>query len=213
MLHILAGDATGDADLILEAAQNGKPVDWIVPKAAHAADRTLFHLPRRGFAARGIIASEPRERKRGRYEGDIRGVTLLPSAVPLAFIRENHPAWKWPTYPRSYTTIDGDTEARLEQLLEGYQVSFMEPLNEGTGKTVSVTVYERNPLARQQCITHYGSTCFACGFCFGEVYGEIADGYIHVHHLRAIAQRGGEYAIDPIRDLRPICANCHAVII
>jgi predicted HNH restriction endonuclease len=74
-----------------------------------------------------------------------------------------------------------------------------------------VTVYERNPLARQQCIAHYGCTCFTCGFSFGEVYGEIADGYIHVHHLKAVARRGGEYVIDPIRDLRPICPNCHAV--
>ena len=34
---------------------------------------------------------------------------------------------------------------------------------------------------------HYGATCFACGFSFGEVYGETADGFIHVHHLKAIA--------------------------
>ena len=33
-----------------------------------------------------------------------------------------------------------------------------------------------------------------------------------MHHLKAVADRGGEYKIDPIKDLRPICPNCHAVI-
>jgi hypothetical protein len=210
MVHILAGDA-GDVTLILEAAESGKSESWIVPKGAHVNDAALFHLPGRGFAARGIVATEPRQRKPGRYEADIRAITLLPSSVPLAFVRANHPAWKWPTYPRSYATIDGAIEERLQELLQGYQASFAEPLSEGAAKSVSVTIYERNPLARQQCIAHYGCTCFACDLSFGEVYGEIAEGYIHVHHLKAVAHRGGEYVIDPIKDLRPICPNCHAV--
>jgi 5-methylcytosine-specific restriction protein A len=37
-------------------------------------------------------------------------------------------------------------------------------------------------------------------------------GYIHVHHLKAMSRRGGRYEVDPIKDLRPICPNCHAVI-
>ena len=211
MLHVLAADSTGDPELILQSAQSGRAVGWIVPKSARSGDRVLFHLPARGLAARGTVATEPRERTSGRYEADISGVTLLPSSIPLAFIRVNHAAWKWPTYPRSYTTIDGPIEERLEQLLQSYQVSFAEPLNEGAAKTISVTVHERNPLARHRCIEHYGAACFVCGFCFGEVYGDIADGYIHVHHLKAVAHRGGEYVVDPIKDLRPICPNCHVV--
>jgi hypothetical protein len=211
MLHILAGDSAGDVDSVLEAAKGGKSLRWIVPKSAHLNDRILFHLPGHGFAARGVIGSDPRQSRPGRYSAAVREIALLSSTVPLAFVRKNHPGWKWLTYPRTYTTIGGSIEERLEQLLQGYQASFAEPLSEGAVKTVSVTVYERNPLARQQCIAHYGPTCFACGFSFGDVYGEIADGYIHVHHLKAVARRGGEYAIDPIKDLRPICPNCHAV--
>jgi hypothetical protein len=211
MLHILAGNRDEDIGLVLEAAKSGEAVSWIVPKKARANDRALFHLPSLGFAARGVIASEPEQDEPGRYGASVNAVTLLGSAVPLAFIRKNHPAWKWPTYPRSYTTIDGDTEARLEELLDSYQAGLAEPLVEGAAKSVLVTTYERNPLARQQCIAHYGTKCRVCGFSFGDVYGETAEGFIHVHHLKAVAG-AGERKVNPIKDLRPICPNCHAVI-
>jgi len=141
-------------------------------------------------------------------------VSLLPISVPLPFIIENHPKWKWPTYPRGYATIDGLVETRLEKLLSSYQttVTDSQPLFEGTATSVMVTTYERNALARQQCIKKYGSSCYACGFSFGQTYGETADGYIHVHHLKNVSSRRGKYVVDPIKDLRPICPNCHAVI-
>ena len=49
---------------------------------------------------------------------------------------------------------------------------------------------------------------------FKEVYGSEAEGLIHVHHLvpvSKIGQMGEDYEFDPIRDLRPLCPNCHAV--
>jgi hypothetical protein len=211
MLHILAGNAAEDVQSVLKAAKSGEALSWFVPKKAHVRDRALFHLPGLGLAARGVIASEPEQDEPRRYGADVNKITMLSSAVPLAFICKNHPDWGWPTYPRSLTTIDGAIETRLEELLDGYQASFAEPLVEGAAKAVSVTVYERNPIARQQCIAHYGPTCHACGFSFGEVYGETAEGFIHVHHLKAVAG-AGERKVDPIKDLRPICPNCHAVI-
>ena len=84
-------------------------------------------------------------------------------------------------------------------------------LSEGSKSSVSVTVYERNPIARQECLQHYGTSCLACGFSFEKTFGERLAGYIHVHHLESVASRGGEYIVDPIRDLRPVCPNCHAV--
>ncbi|MCX6631360.1 MAG: HNH endonuclease [Candidatus Solibacter sp.] len=212
MIHILAGDAAGDVESVLQSGVTGKPLQWIVPKKAHATDRALFHLPGRGFAARGVIGCEPREFRSGRYTATVREIVLLASAVPLAFVREHHPAWKWPTYPRSYTTIDGSIEKRLEELLTVYQTAFAKPLTEGGPRAASVTVYERNPIARQRCIDHYGPACHGCGFSFGETYGETVGGYIHVHHLEALSNRGGKRAVDPVKDLRPICPNCHAVV-
>lgn len=86
------------------------------------------------------------------------------------------------------------------------------PLLEGAVTRVTANAYERNPVARRRCIEHYGTRCTVCAFDFGETYGPIAEGVIHVHHLRPICNAGGEYAVDPIQDLRPVCANCHLVI-
>lgn len=92
------------------------------------------------------------------------------------------------------------------------EFSSEESLVEGASFTVRVNAFERNPVARQKAINYYGTECVVCGFSFGTAYGNVADGYIHVHHLQALASIGEEYVVDPIKDLRPVCANCHAVI-
>lgn len=83
---------------------------------------------------------------------------------------------------------------------------------EGASKKIWVNSYERNPQARQRCIQHYGARCVVCGFSFREVYGEIGDGFIHIHHLRELSEVNEEYEVDPLRDLVPVCPNCHAMI-
>ncbi len=83
---------------------------------------------------------------------------------------------------------------------------------EGAARTIQVNAYERNERARRKCIEDYGTNCFVCEFNFEAVYGEWAAGYIHVHHIVPIAKLRKSYRLDPIADLRPVCANCHAVI-
>src|SRR5439155_27293634 len=56
------------------------------------------------------------------------------------------------------------------------------------------------------------TSCSVCGFDFGQTYGPLADGYIHVHHLKPLSARRRRHAVDPVTDLRPVCANCHAAI-
>lgn len=84
--------------------------------------------------------------------------------------------------------------------------------SEGARKTVIVNAYERNPKARSLCIAHWGSCCVVCDFDFLKNYGAIGLGFIHVHHLTPISDIGCSYQIDPIRDLRPVCPNCHAML-
>jgi hypothetical protein len=85
-------------------------------------------------------------------------------------------------------------------------------LYEGADTRVLINRYERNPTARKKCLDHYGFSCQVCGFDFKKFYGALAPGYIHVHHLRPLAQIKARYQVDPIKDLRPVCANCHAVL-
>ncbi|ASV72835.1 hypothetical protein THTE_0233 [Thermogutta terrifontis] len=47
---------------------------------------------------------------------------------------------------------------------------------------------------------------------FEDVYGKIGRGYIHVHHLVPPSAIGKRYRLNPKRDLRPVYANCHAMI-
>ena len=92
------------------------------------------------------------------------------------------------------------------------EITTQKPLKEGAAQQITVIAYERNPEARRRCIAHYGHDCAVCSFNFAEIYGELGEGYIHVHHLRELSSIGDEYEIDPIADLRPVCPNCHAML-
>jgi predicted HNH restriction endonuclease len=86
------------------------------------------------------------------------------------------------------------------------------PLHEGAIRQILVNAYERNPEARSRCLAYYGVSCFVCSFNFADTYGEIGRDFIHVHHLRPLADIGEAYEVDPVADLRPVCPNCHAII-
>lgn len=83
---------------------------------------------------------------------------------------------------------------------------------EGAAIQVRVTIYERSREARARCLVHHGCKCAVCDFEFESFYGEIGRDYIHVHHLVPIAEIGERYVINPVKDLIPVCPNCHAMI-
>ena len=85
-------------------------------------------------------------------------------------------------------------------------------LHEGLKKTITVNTYERNSRARKKCIDYWKPICSVCGFDFQQKYGELGKGFIHVHHLTPVSEIGKSYQIDPIKDLRPVCPNCHSMI-
>lgn len=86
------------------------------------------------------------------------------------------------------------------------------PLSEGAPTQVLASRFERNRAARQRCIEYHGTRCIACGIDLTERYGPAAAGLIHVHHLEPLSASRRQYKVDPVRDLRPVCPNCHAVI-
>jgi len=128
---------------------------------------------------------------------------------------------------QTYLTIGqfGVWEIKVSKTQDGFKAhesgdisksQINEPSNlaliEGNEVTYELTKYERNPQARTACIDYHGCSCKACGINFGDIYGEIGEGFIHVHHLNPISQQVGEYQIDPIHDLVPLCPNCHSIV-
>lgn len=92
------------------------------------------------------------------------------------------------------------------------EVSEPDKYIEGATKTIAVNYYERNQKARKKCIEYYGSKCVVCDFDFEKTYGEIGKAFIHVHHVVPLSELGVAYVVNPVSDLRPVCANCHAMI-
>lgn len=83
---------------------------------------------------------------------------------------------------------------------------------EGAVENIFVNAYERNADARKKCIEKYGCTCFLCGFDFSIKYGVLGTGIIEVHHIKPLSQIKSEYIVDPVKDLIPVCPNCHTMI-
>jgi 5-methylcytosine-specific restriction protein A len=82
-------------------------------------------------------------------------------------------------------------------------------------ENIALNAYERDLHARHACIEHYRKEaggnviCWVCNFDFGEIYDPRMAGKIHVHHRKLLSEIKGEYHVDPINDLIPVCPNCH----
>jgi 5-methylcytosine-specific restriction enzyme A len=110
------------------------------------------------------------------------------------------------------TQLNHINESNPTQRYVPEEILDIEAYEEGQTQKVLMNKYERSHLAREKCIEYYGYKCSVCGFDFEVFYGEIGKEYIHIHHLVPISEIGHEYVVDPILDLRPVCANCHAML-
>lgn len=98
-----------------------------------------------------------------------------------------------------------------DETAEKFQDS-LESFSEGKKSKRYVITYERNPKYRKQAIAIHGKSCAACGFNFGNFYGEYTEGFIHVHHIIPVSEFEIPKNIDPETDLILLCANCHSVV-
>lgn len=127
------------------------------------------------------------------------------------------------------TRTDGDVNLEMEayaRLLDREIPRFEETLRlriaalldkpdeytEGEAESVASAKYERNPAARAACLAYHGTACAVCGMDFEKAYGPDFAGKIEVHHIVPISQIGESYVVDPIRDLVPVCPNCHTAL-
>lgn len=82
---------------------------------------------------------------------------------------------------------------------------------EGKKTTFACTKYERSRFNRRLCLNHYGYRCVACGILLAEKYGDAGRDLIHVHHLTPVSVMEEPAILNPIKDLVPLCPNCHNV--
>jgi len=115
--------------------------------------------------------------------------------------------------------LNNATKEKAQRLLNKDTITIIYPddiednnLFEGTKKQILVNAYERSSQARQECINLYGYKCEICKFDFEKTYGEIGKNFIHVHHIKPLSEIDEKYQIKPIKDLRPVCPNCHAML-
>src|SRR3990172_2675103 len=130
----------------------------------------------------------------------------------LAELKKPGRYWLWIMRPEVAQAIEKLRWTNGNQITIPEEITEPTRLYEGAVRSISVNAYERNAIAREKCILHYGCTCSVCDINLADVYGEIAQGHIHVHHLRQLSEINTEYQVDPIQDLRPVCPNCHAIV-
>ncbi len=218
------------------AVWNGEitnPSDWSCGRSKKIRIGDRLFLMRQGTEPRGIVASgrsltdvfeDDEGILRVRMEMDV----LLDPDCEDIFLRDRllalnqglpHPM-NWGAQI-SGTRIPDDVAELLESAWRLFLSGRLPPadevrqsiaLYEGEVRHITVNAYERNPEARRRCIEHHGKSCSVCGMNFGALYGTLAEGFIHVHHLKPLSEIREKYEVDPVADLRPVCPNCHVVI-
>ncbi|WP_233884581.1 HNH endonuclease [Paraburkholderia flagellata] len=184
----------------------------------------------KGIIGCGYITSIPYELPHWDPDKAKRGLTALRTdllfkalsdtpIISLDYLEKRHPGYKW-TPQAGGLAIPNAIADEIISLIRGEKTFDFQPVSrpeierysEGKSRLVTVKTYDRSPAARQACIAHHGYKCAVCGFCFEETYGALGAGYIEVHHLNQVADIDEEHLIDPITDLRPVCANCHRML-
>ncbi len=92
------------------------------------------------------------------------------------------------------------------------EVALDSPQAEGAARKILTTKYERSPINRALCLAAKGYSCSVCGMNFQQTYGELGREYIHVHHAVPVSKMGENYLVDPLKELFPVCPNCHAML-
>jgi hypothetical protein len=83
---------------------------------------------------------------------------------------------------------------------------------EGGKKSRFISYYERDPGLRAGALRHHGTTCQVCGFDFEAEYGDHGAGYIEAHHMTPVSKLIKTTKVDPKKDMRVVCANCHRML-
>lgn len=81
------------------------------------------------------------------------------------------------------------------------------------GRKVSLQIsneISRSKKARNECLRVKGHSCVVCHIDMREAYG--IDANPDVHHLDPLCEVLGTRPVDPVKDLVPVCPNCHRAL-
>lgn len=159
------------------------------------------------------------ESLRDEYSATVSVLSSLPSCQKETGSVSCLKIWT-PKAPKALNDLPAAFDSFLTQELPAFEhmvADFLEntvpaQYAEGGIENFSGTKYERDPNARKACLAHHGTACAVCGMSFEKMYGPEFAGLIEVHHIVPLSQIRKEYIVDPIRDLIPLCPNCHAAI-
>lgn len=216
---------------------NGEQYDmeWSCGNTKKIEIGDLFFLMRLGVEPKGIIAcgyvsSVPYfaphwdDQKASQGKDALRTDLLFKALsenpiVSLDYLQETYPNHNWTPMSGGLSIPDGIANELFSLIQSNRNFSFeqcsqkeMQLFTVGKPKSVTYKTYDRSPEARQACIDHYGYNCSVCGFNFKEAFGALGENYIEVHHLQQISDVEEGHIIDPVTDLRPVCANCHRML-
>jgi 5-methylcytosine-specific restriction protein A len=168
-----------------------------------ATAKRMLKPGQRGKPQKGLLALIDA----GRPDLSFEAIVLDPVYQSLFTAEEiNEASRRIPSLP-SYVQQTTPPEANHPEELRDAQ-----NYSEGAIRRVVINAYERDPRARAACIAKHGCKCSICEMSFSKVYGEIGEGFIHVHHKKPLAGIRAEYSLDPCKDLTPVCPNCHAML-
>jgi len=192
---------------------------WLVLQGASDAGR--------GLIGHGTVVSETFETEPSaapaapeRYVSvDFDALLPLGEQIPPDTLAVAVPDIRWHgSNRRSGSSVPPSSEPGLRQLWRDLGPAAVDPFHLVPGtcprdsvSRVEVNRYERDRDARRVCLAFHGTSCAVCGFSFEAAFGGIGQGFIQVHHVVPASQLGGAYQLDPVADLVPLCANCHAM--
>lgn len=86
--------------------------------------------------------------------------------------------------------------------------------NEAEGSLIELKIRrrERNPRNRLLCLSVHDAKCSVCEFDPTSIYGEENGDILEVHHIEPLCEADGPRIYDPLKDLLPLCPNCHRAI-
>jgi len=118
----------------------------------------------------------------------------------------------WQLRPELVLALEETGLTGVVQLAEEVSETDLSTLTEGAVRRIMVNAYERNPVARRRCIQDWGYACSVCELEMESMYGILGKEFIHVHHITPISSKGKVSLVDAVKDLRPVCPNCHSII-